>query len=78
MKKMKSVKDELKNKHDKKTKQSKDQATTDMYDDDIRNVELLIDAHSSDPFEVMYLQTYDDSPMAKEADDIVLRVEVSC
>jgi hypothetical protein len=75
MKKTKSANEELKPKLDAKTS-SKEQVL-DLYDDDIRNVELLIDAHSNDPFEVMYLQTYDDSPMAKEADDIVIRVEVS-
>lgn len=75
MKKTKNPKDELKsNVHTKTT--SKEQVP-DMYDDDIRNAELLMDAHSNDPFEVMFLQTYDDSPMAKEPDDIVVRVEVT-
>ena len=48
-----------------------------VYDNDIRNAELVIDAHSNDPFEVMRIQTYDDAPMAREGDDIVIRVEVS-
>lgn len=56
-----------------KTKGSK----KDMYDIDIRNSELVIDSHSPDPFEVMRIQNYDDSPMANEGDDIVIRVEVS-
>jgi len=48
------------------------------YDTDIRNSELLIDAHSNDPFHVMRIQTYDDAPMALAGDDVVIRVEVSC
>lgn len=49
----------------------------DMYDNDIRNSELVIDAHSPDPYKVMRIQTYDDAPMANASDDIVIRVEVS-
>jgi hypothetical protein len=56
----------------KKTKKKRD-----VYDTDIRNSELVIDAHSKDPFEVMRIQTYDDAPMANANDDIVVRVEVS-
>jgi hypothetical protein len=57
----------------------KDKSTVkkDVYDSDIRNAELVIDAHSVDPFEVMRIQKYDDVPMAKAGDDIVVRVEVS-
>jgi len=49
----------------------------DVYDNDIRNAELVMDAHSVDPFEIMRIQQYDDVPMAKAGDDIVVRVEVS-
>jgi hypothetical protein len=49
----------------------------DVYDNDIRNAELVIDAYNIDPFEVMRIQKYDDVPMAKEGDDVVVRVEVS-
>jgi len=49
----------------------------DVYDSDIRNAELVIDAHSVDPFEVMRIQKYDDVPMARAGDDIIVRVEVS-
>jgi hypothetical protein len=48
-----------------------------IYDTDIRNAELLIDKHSEDPFGVMRIQEYDCVPMAKETDDVVIRVEVS-
>lgn len=48
-----------------------------MYDDDMRNAEILIGAHSNDPFEVIYLHTHFDSPVAKEPDDVVVRVEVT-
>ena len=75
MKKTKGENDELKAKNN--SKSGSKEKVLDLYDDDIRNVELLMDKHSNDPFEVMYLQTYDDSPMAKESDDIVIRVEVS-
>lgn len=34
-------------------------------DNDIRNAELVFDAHNADPFEVMRIMTYDDAPMAK-------------
>lgn len=51
--------------------------TNSMYDTDIRNAELLIDKHSADPFGVMRIQEYDCVPMAKELDDVVIRVEVS-
>ncbi len=37
-----------------------------MQDTDIRNSELVIDAHHEDPFEVMRIQTYDDLPMTRE------------
>lgn len=48
-----------------------------MYDDDMRNAEILIGAHSNDPFEVIYVHTHFDAPVAKESDDLVVRVEVS-
>lgn len=48
-----------------------------IYDTDIRNAELLIDKHSEDPFGVMRIQEYDCVPMAKEIDDVVIRVEAS-
>lgn len=48
----------------------------DVYDNDIRNADLVIDKHSIDPFEVMRIQQYDDVPMALHGDDIVIRVEV--
>lgn len=47
------------------------------YDLDIQNAELLIDRHSSDPFGVMRIQKYDSIPMAKETDDVVVRVLAS-
>ena len=59
------------------TKKTKSSKKRDVYDTDIRNSELVIDAHSKDPFEVMRIQTYDDAPMATANDDIVVRVEVS-
>jgi len=49
----------------------------DVYDNDIRNAELVMDAHSVDPFEIMRIQQYDDVPMAKAGDDIVVRVEAA-
>lgn len=48
-----------------------------MRDSDIRNAELVIDSHSDDPFVVMRIQTYDDAPMAKGQDEVVIRVEAS-
>lgn len=55
----------------------KKESTKAGYDLDIRNTELLIDMHSSDPFGVMRIQSYDSIPMAKETDDVVIRVLVS-
>eukprot|EP00551_Chaetoceros_affinis_P014647 CAMPEP_0203687830 /NCGR_PEP_ID=MMETSP0091-20130426/752_1 /ASSEMBLY_ACC=CAM_ASM_001089 /TAXON_ID=426623 /ORGANISM="Chaetoceros affinis, Strain CCMP159" /LENGTH=400 /DNA_ID=CAMNT_0050557249 /DNA_START=34 /DNA_END=1236 /DNA_ORIENTATION=- len=48
-----------------------------MFDSDIRNAELVIDEHNNDPFAVMRIQTYDDAPMAKGQDEVVLKIEAS-
>ena len=50
---------------------------TDLYESDICNAELVMDAHCTDPFKFMRIQKYDVAPMAKEPDDVVIRVEVS-
>jgi hypothetical protein len=47
-----------------------------MRDNDVRNAELVIDDHSEDPFAVMRIQTYDDAPMAKGKDEVVIKIEV--
>mmetsp|Transcript_14812 Transcript_14812/g.17243 ORF Transcript_14812/g.17243 Transcript_14812/m.17243 type:complete len:405 (-) Transcript_14812:539-1753(-) len=46
-------------------------------DTDVRNAEIVFDAFHHDPFEVMRLQTYDDAPMAKGQDEVVIRIEAS-
>lgn len=67
----------LKGQHKFKYTESMKKETSYMYDTDIRNAELLIDKHSEDPFGVMRIKEYDCVPMAKETDDVVIRVEVS-
>lgn len=49
----------------------------DLYETDICNAELVMDAHSDDAFKFMRIQKYDAAPMAREPDDVVVRVEVS-
>ncbi len=49
----------------------------DLYETDICNAELVMDAHSDDAFKFMRIQKYDAAPMAVEPDDVVVRVEVS-
>ena len=44
---------------------------------DLRNSEVVIQKFHQDPYKCMKLLTYDDSPMAKAANDIVIRIEVS-
>ena len=48
-----------------------------IYDNDLRNAEVVYDSHSTDPIEVMRLLKYDDSPMAKGDEEVVIKVEVS-
>ena len=49
----------------------------DYYDNDLRNKEIIYHQHGDDPFEVMRILNYDDSPMAKTKDEVVIKVEVS-
>jgi len=47
-----------------------------VYDNDLRNAEIVYDSHDADP-NVMRLLRYDDSPMAKGDDEVVIKVEAS-
>lgn len=48
----------------------------DIYDNDLRNAEIVFDSHDSNPLNVLRLQKYDDSPMAKGDEEVVIKVEV--
>jgi len=48
-----------------------------VYDNDLRNAEIVYDSHHDDPLNGMRLLRYDDSPMAKGDDDVVIKVEAS-
>lgn len=50
---------------------------TELYESDICNAELVMDAHCTDPFKFMRIQKYDAAPMAKDPDDVVIRVEAT-
>jgi len=49
----------------------------DIYDNDLRNAEIVFDSHDSNPLNVLRLQKYDDSPMAKGDEEVVIKVEAS-
>jgi len=49
----------------------------DEYDDDLRNAEVVFDSHHSNPLDVLKVQKYHDSPIAKGDEEVVIKVEAS-
>ena len=47
------------------------------YETDLRNIELLYDEFSEDPFQVMRIAKFDDIPMIRGDNDVIIKVQVS-
>jgi len=48
-----------------------------IWDNDLRNIEVVYDEHDSDPLESLRIIRYDEIPMAKGDDEVVIKVEAS-